>query len=181
MRYGILNTIIVLVSLICLVIIILFNSSATFAQTGSNGTMKVRVDLIGFNTTTSDEISIDVPNFIDLGNLTKDSLASKEEDFIIGNTGTKNITVTPQLKDPDEEILNWAYFRNYKTSTVHPDEAIQRRIGNYSVNINKPATGKTRQNKTVYIQINLADFTGTINEDVQNYEADIVFIAVERL
>jgi hypothetical protein len=57
---------------------------------------------------------------------------------------------------------------------------IPRKIGEYTVNIDKPVTGRSGRNKHIYMQLNLTDFDGQIREDVMDYQADIIFLAIPR-
>jgi hypothetical protein len=147
------------------------------ADSDANDTMIVEVNLIGFgNASEVPEIAIEVPDYVFLGNVTKENPVS-EENITISNIGRVNTTITPQLTDPDEVIFKWLFFRNYKTSTAHPDEAIPKKIGTYSVSIDKPATGSTLRSKKIYISLDLTDFDGNINEDIIGHSAEVTFFA----
>ena len=158
-----------------------FNSGSVNADEGMNATMTVEVDLVGFNATSAGGISIWVPDEIDLGQVTKTKLTSSEKGIWINNTGTVDIRVTPELKDSDEEIFKYLYFRKQQsTSTNNTDLIIFKKIGDYHLDINKPGTGKKYRAEHCYMQLNLTDFDGEIREDVNNYNTEITFLATAR-
>lgn len=162
----------------CFLFCLFVNSFFVFAET--NDSMFVQVDLIGFGSGSS-EIGIEVPDLVDLGELKKSSLLSSEEGIQINNTGTIDIRVTPLLNDPDEEIFKYLYFRKQQsTSTNNTDLVTFKKIGEYYLDINKPTTGKTFNHAHSYMQLNLTDFTGRINDDIDNYRAEILFLATAR-
>ncbi len=168
---------VVLITMFFILSIFLFGNSFVFAE--NNSSMIVEVDLIGFNSSSSDEIGIEVPDSLDLGELSKSNLVSDEVGLYINNTGTKDIRVTPMLIDSDEEIFKWLFFRTQKTDK----EGIMNityKIGDYYLDINKPTTGKTFRAGHCYLQLNLTDFSGRIVDDINNYRAEIVFLATAR-
>ena len=156
----------------------LFVNSLVLAE--ENLTTTVSVDLIGFNSTSIDEINIEVPDNIDLGEVSKTNPVSDEYSLYINNTGIKNIRVTPQLKDSEEEIFKNLYFRKQKTTSTNDTSLITfYRIGSYYLDIDKPLTGKTFRAGHCYMQLNLTDFSGRITEDIHDYKTEIMFIATE--
>ncbi len=160
--------------------LVIFISGFDFVNADSyaNDTMLVEVNLIGFgNASEVPEVAIEVPDYVNLGDVSKNNPISDEETIILNNTGKVNVTITPKLTDPEEEIFKWLFFRNYKSSSVHPDEAIPKKIGIYSVSIDKPVTGKNSRSKNIYISLNLTDFDGEINEDIIGHSAEVTFFA----
>ena len=161
--------------MICLIV----NISFIIAE--NNSSMIVEVDLIGFNSSSSEEIGIEVPDFVDLGELNKESMISEEIGLYINNTGAKDIRVTPILNNPDEEVFKWLFFRKQKTTSTGYTYLITfKKIGDYYLDIDKPVTGKTFRAGHCYLQLNLTDFNGRIVDDVNNYRAEIVFLATAR-
>jgi hypothetical protein len=128
----------------------IFGNGFVFAET--NSSMTVEVDLIGFNSSSSDEIGIEVPDSLDLGELSKSNLISDEVGVYINNTGTRDIRVTPMLNDPEEEIFKWLFFRKQKTTSTNDTEIITfKKIGDYYLDIDKPVTGKTSRSGHCYL------------------------------
>jgi hypothetical protein len=166
--------------LILLGIIILFaflNLNLVKSDSSQNNTMIVQANIIGFRNNISYEgVGIQVPSFINLGNITVDNPVSDEFKLNINNTGTVDITVTPDLADPDESIFSFLYFRTHKTSNK---EAVPfDRIGEYSLNISKPSTGSTVRKAYCYMILNLTDFTGPIRKDLVGYQSEVIFWAM---
>lgn len=150
-----------------------FGNGFVFAET--NSSMTVEVDISGFNETSGgSEISIEVPDFIDLGQISKEDPVSDEPKIKINNTGKTNITVTPLIKDENEEILRYIQFRFFKQSS-NPELNVPIKIGDFNFNIDKPAAGK-KSSKEFYIALNMTEFDGWM-EDIENYNADILFLA----
>ena len=140
--------------------------------------MTVEVNIMGFANQSGNvsDVSIEVPDYINLGNVTKDNPVSEEVDVYINNTGKLPITVTPQLKDSDELIFSYLYFRT-RTSSGNESLNTFYQIGNYSLNLKKPVTdGKTKE--YFYMSLDLTNFDGEIKEDLTGYKADIVFLAM---
>lgn len=144
---------------------------------GSNVTMTVEANILGFaNKTNVSDVSIEVPEHIFLGNVTKSNPFSDEIKIYINNTGRLPISVTPQLKDNDEIIFSYLSFRTTKTS--NGTEVPLTRIGNYSLFIDKPSAGSSFRSKYCYMSIDLTNFNGEIKEDLIGYKTDIIFIAM---
>jgi len=152
-------------------------SFSNVAATEQNATMTVEANIIGFaNGSTTEEVSIEVPDYVFLGNVTKDEPVSDELKLYINNTGKVAITVTPQLKDPEEIIFSYLFFRLLKTSngTAVPFT----RIGDFSMNIDKPTSGSSYKSKYFYMKLDLTEFDGDIKEDLIGYRTDILFLAM---
>lgn len=124
-------------------------------------------------------IKIQVPDYIFLGNVTNDKL-SDEVNIAVNNTGNVDITVTPQLVNSSEPFFSYLYFRMQKSSTVNESLAYFYRIGNFSFDISKPASGKNYTSKTFYAQLNLTDYPNEITSNLIGYRANVKFVAVEQ-
>ncbi|MFA5857178.1 MAG: hypothetical protein WC867_07480 [Candidatus Pacearchaeota archaeon] len=157
---------------------IILSINLVLAQDSSNASMIVETNFIGFSEGVSGGgISIEVPDSVFLGNITKNELVSDEITFVINNTGNVDVTVTPILKDEDEEIYKNLFFRTQK-SDKDGILNISKRIGEYSIDIDKPVTGKRARSKNCYIHLNLTDFSGEIKEDLIGYKTEVIFIAM---
>jgi hypothetical protein len=143
-----------------------------------NNTMIVQANIIGFRNNVSYEgIAIQVPDFVDLGNVTNDEPVSKEKTVYINNTGSVDIIVTPELSDPNEGIFRYLFFRSYKQSS-DPEKNKYYNIGDYSLNISKPSTGSTVRKAQCYMVLNLTDFSAPITQDLIEHQAEITFWAM---
>ena len=149
--------------------------SFDFIDAGSdaNDTMIVEVNLLGFgNASETPEVAIEVPDYVNLGDVTKDDPVSNESDRMwINSTGTVNITVTPQITDSDEEIFKFLFFKRITSDQW-------RKIGDWSLDIDKPKTGKGKGQ--FYVRLDLTNFDGNINEDIIGYKNNVVFYAMAR-
>jgi hypothetical protein len=154
-------------------------SCLIFAQTETNQSMIVEANIFGFgNEDEVPEVGIEVPDYIFLGNVSRDDPVSDEKTINLNNTGKINITVTPRLRSDDEEIFKWLYFRTMKSSTLHPELNIHHKIGEYTTDIEKPSSGNTKRAKSIYMQLNLTDFEGNLREDIIGYQKEIIFFAM---
>lgn len=155
-------------------------TSSVLIFAGSDGIMTVEANITGFaNESNVSDVSIWVPDYISLGEITKESPVSEEIKIYVNNTGKLPITVTPQLKNIDETIFSYLFFRKQKTTSTNNTDLVKFfKIGNYSLDISKPAAGKSYSYETCYMQLNLTDFDGEIKEDLIGYKSDIVFIAM---
>ena len=143
-----------------------------------NNTMIVQANIIGFNISgTIDGVAIEVsPNYIDLGNITKDDPVSKEKRVDIINVGTVNVSVTPMLKNENDEILDYLFFRT-RTKSSNQSLNIFYRIGEYTLFL--PFKGANRD-EYCYMSLDLTNFKGEIEESPFSYESEITFLAMAK-
>lgn len=153
-------------------------ASAENSTLQPNGTLTVQANIIGFRIIPSLEgVGIQVSDFIDFGDVTNSSRVTDDQTIYINNTGTVDITVTPQLADENEGIFSYLFFRNYKASS-DPEKNKFYRIGVYSLNISKPSSGKTVRTAHCYAALNLTDLNAPIENDLIAYQAKIIFWAM---
>lgn len=163
--------------LLCMFLILNIILLSCFVLADSNATTEVKANILGFsNNTTVYDVSIEVPDKIDFGDITRDEPVSDELKIYINNTGRLAITVTPQLSDSEEKIFSYLYFRTLKTS--NGTSVPFSRIGDYTLDIDKPAAGSAYKSKYCYVKLDLSDFTGNIKEDLIGYKSKIVFLAM---
>ncbi|MFA4960056.1 MAG: hypothetical protein WC548_00125 [Candidatus Pacearchaeota archaeon] len=117
------------------------------------------------------EISIQVPDYLFFGNLTRGE-KSEELKVIVNNTGNVDVIITPTLADFDEEFFNYSYFRLRKTSgnATVPFE----KIGDFSFSVDES------DNEYCYMTLDLTDYQKEIESDLIGYRADIKFIAMAK-
>ena len=130
----------------------------------TSSSMTVSADIIG------DQIGIDVTSNVDFGQISKGSI-SERQDINITNTGTVNIKVTPELStNYSGDIFKYLSFQRVLSDP-------KNKIGNFSVSIDKPSTaGGTRVQK-VYMYLDLTEYSGDINENIENHQAEVIFWA----
>ena len=172
----------VLIGVCCFILFgcFLFSSYVVLAD-NTNETMVVEANIIGFANESANvtEVSIEVPDYIFLGDVTPGDPVSEEVGIYINNTGKVNVRISPELKDSDEEIFKYLYFRKQQsTSTNNTDLVTFKKIGDYYLDISKPQAGKRYRSGHCYMQLNLTDFDGDIKEDLVGHKADIVFLAM---
>ncbi|MBS3092583.1 hypothetical protein J4466_04150 [Candidatus Pacearchaeota archaeon] len=130
----------------------------------ANDVLTVKTDIIG------PRVSIQVPNEIDLGNISNGD-TPPWMNFTINNTGNVKVRITSELINSDHEVFNYIEF---DTTT----EAI-RRVDNFTTTINKPSLDEITS-KNISVRINLEDYNGTaITEDIPNAQAQIRFLAMD--
>jgi hypothetical protein len=163
-------------------LIILVSSMFVSSEDTFNATTIMEVNLLGFSSGgISPEVGIEVPDYLFLGNLSKVDPLSEEKAIYMNNTGKKDITVTPVLKDPTDEVFRQLFFRLQKSTSGEDKSVIEfKRIGEFSLDIDKPATGKVKRAGHCYTQLNLTGFENIIEEDVIAYRSEIIFIAMAR-
>lgn len=153
---------------IVLLVSLIFLAGLVFIKADDN--MIVEANFVGYGE--ENIISIEVPDYIDLGNVSKDRPISSEEPNIrINNTGALNIIVTPQLISGSKEVFNYTYFRKYISSS---NETLNQfhKIGEYSTNVNK------NSHTTFYISLNLTDFKGNLSSNNINLNTTIKFVGM---
>lgn len=159
-----------------LLILIFFITIAT----AGNEVMNVEADILdtgqGGNNQTGG-ISIQVPDFIDLGNVSESGI-SEEPQIYMNNTGEVAIVVTPQLSNYTDNIFNNLYFREFKTSGGNP--VTPRRIGNWSMNISAPSAGQNFRSKYFYMRLDLSNANIDLSDNLYGHQAHVRFFAVAR-
>ena len=166
----------IIISVVVFLLIVLFgNLYVVNAETSENDTMTVEVDLVDF-TTPLEFVGVQIPDHVYIGNLSKKDMVSEEIGIYINNTGNVDITVTPELKDSNEKIFSYLYFRFQKT--VNKTDVKQERIGNWSLAIEKPDEGDDYKRAHFYMQLNLKDYPEEIKQDIMGHTAEIVFYAM---
>jgi hypothetical protein len=125
-----------------------------------------------FNGYGGGSFSIQVPDYIYLGSISKDD-PFNEVSIKINNTGVVNAIVTPQLASDSPEVFNYIYFRKQKsTSTNDSSLTAFHKIGEYSVNVSKKGY------ETFYMSLNLTDFKEILPSDDINLSTTIKFVGM---
>jgi len=114
-------------------------------------------------------VSIEVPDYIFFGNLTKGECSGVEY-FKINNTGNVDVVVSPELEDSSEKIFSYLYFSKYSPTNY-------TRIlpyGNFSVSALKNGYANMKA------KLDLTDYPENIPQDMIGHKANILFIAMEK-
>ncbi len=143
---------------------------ASVALVMANDVMTAETDII----VPQGEVRIEVPDYVFVGNITWGFLMQTDETLShINNTGTVDVTVTPELADPEEDIFSYLYFKRIQSDPF-------RRIGNWSVNISKPSEFGGTKTQNFYMKLDMRNYEGEINESMIGHQAEIVFVALEQ-
>lgn len=157
-----------IISGVCLVALML---SITLVTALSSASTTVVVDIIS----SSNSIEIEVPEEINFGELSSGKRISETLKIYVNNTGSSSITVTPELDGRDEYgIFENLFLQLRKTgasSTLYG-------IGEFEFDIAAPGTSGVRS-EYFWMKLDLSEFDfSEIDEDLLNYESQIVFYAV---
>lgn len=120
-----------------------------------------------------DIVSIQVPDYVYVGNITTTNSKLETDDIIldINNTGNVDIIVTPELADEGETIFSYLYFAR---TTSDP----YRRIGDWSLNISKPSSEGGVRKQSFHLKLDLDEYPGDFTDSIFNHKADVRFVAV---
>jgi hypothetical protein len=133
-------------------------------QADSSATMVVSADIVG------DVIGIEVTEAVDFGELSRGSI-SERRDINVTNTGTVNILVTPELsEDYSGDIFNYLTFQRVLSDP-------KRRIGNFSIAIDKPSSSSGSRIQKLYMYLDLTEYPGAIEGTLEDHQAEVIFWA----
>lgn len=153
-------------ALIILSAIFIFTLGLIFVN--ANNEMTVEANFVGYE---APMVRVNVPDYISLGPITPNEPFDETSAFKINNTGRANINVTPMLSTGHEAIFDYLAFRTQKT--LNGTAVIPTPIEEFDLSITHGA------NSTVYMSINLTDFTGTLSSNNITLNSVITFTAVE--
>jgi hypothetical protein len=133
--------------------------------------MVVEANFIDFGEET---ITVEVPDYISLGEVSKDDpVSSLEPKIRINNTGNMKVLITPELATGSSPAFNYLFFRKQKTTSTNDTSLTAfHQIGTYNVNIDRG------DYETFYISLNLTDFDGVLSSDNLNLSTTVKFTAM---
>ncbi len=146
--------------------ILIFGATLLNVSAADTDEMIVTVDVL------ATEISISVPDRIAFTDIAAGYL-SEDQGFELTNSGTTDITVTPNL----DSSYNGTIFQNLKFDTVKTDPEMED-IGIFDVEVEKPNVAGGEREQQLYAWLDLSGYDGTINENLEAHQATIVFTAV---
>ena len=156
-------------------LLVLFCAYSVWAASVDNDIMTVSANILNSTgPSTFSGIRIQVPDYLFLGNLSSNG-KSDEVKIYVNNTGNVNVTVTPQLVDPEDEIFSNLYFR--ETKTKDGKSVPFTRIGDFHFTILAPTGSATYKSKYFYMQLDLSNAGTDVPSDLIDYESDIKFFA----
>ncbi|HRZ85574.1 MAG TPA: hypothetical protein P5277_02230 [Candidatus Paceibacterota bacterium] len=114
----------------------------------------------------SSGISIEIPDYLFLGNVSVGELSENVTSILIKNTGdVKPVKVIAELVNSNDYIYKYLRISNSsKTSGF-------KTIGEFVISLNTQ--------KTVYTRIDLREFEDDLENNILNHRAEIRFIAME--
>ncbi len=124
--------------------------------------MRVNADVIG------DIVSLSIPNEVFLGNVSRGFKTNESVQVTLTNTGNTDIAVTPELLEQDSLFSN-LYFKRIQSESF-------KRIGEFVLNISRPAEIGGMRQQGMYMKLDLTDYTGSIDAGVNRRYADVRFI-----
>ena len=154
-----------------LILIMLF-----YFASGLNDTMIVETNIFANGSSgNSTVIRVEVPDYLFFGNVT--NFGESEELIVyVNNTGNVNIRVTPDIVNQSEMIFRNLYLRKFKTSN---GTAVNfSRIGTFSFNVTRPASGQTFNDEYFYIMLNLSNNPQNITSNIIGHRTNVKFFAV---
>ncbi len=154
--------------LIVLLMCLIFISSApalVYDESGDEDVMIVEADVLATT------IGIDVPNNVEIGEITKGYISDRQ-DLDIENTGTTDIIVIPALDEGyDGEIFEYLSFQK----TLSDDLT---KIGSFEFEIERPnIIGGTRTER-IYMYLDLEEFEEDISADLPGHNTNVTFWAI---
>lgn len=156
-----------------LIIVVLF-----YFASALDDTMVVEANIFAIGNgsgNNSTVIRVEVPDHLFFGNITNFG-TSEELRVYVNNTGNVDITVTPDLTNQSEVIFSNLYLRKYRTSN---GTAVNfTRIGAFSFEINKPASGQTYNDEYFYIMLDLSNNPQNITSNMIGHRTNVKFFAV---
>ena len=136
------------------------------AASGSEPISVVEIDIYG---PPAPIISIQVPDSIDLGNISYNGDGTRTR-VDINNSGNVNVNIKPVLVDSGDQIFSNLYFIRRTTD-------VYTKIGTWSINVNASSSGVEQE--YFYMKLDLRDFNGNIVSDMLNERENIKFIATQ--
>ena len=124
------------------------------------GEMRVEANIFG------DTISIEVPDYLFLGNATI-GYTSSPVTFSIKNTGTTKIRLTSELVNKTDPIFTNLFLGTNST---------KYNVANYSTTLDQPDLGSFT-NKIIYAELRLAD--ASLDGNLIGHQNEVVFYAVK--
>ena len=137
----------------------------SYVSAANNSTMTVEANIFASDEGSQAGISFIVPDYIYLGNVSIGECSDSVK-FYINNTGSSKINIVPKLKEENEKIFSWLYFKEYGEDLIRIFP-----FGNFSSNIT------AKDDRTYYVRLNLTD-AENIENNMIGHKADVVFWAV---
>ena len=137
-----------------------------------NETMIVEADIYA-EVIPEDVISIEVPDYVFLGEVNESEESDKAKIYV-NNTGTVNVTITPQLVNQGNKIFQNLYFQN----RMRGNNSVIFKIGDYSLNIAKPSSIGGKRSEYFYMWLDLSSYNEDITYNLIGEQEELLFVAL---
>src|SRR3989344_867960 len=107
-------------------------------------------------------VRVEVPDFVSFGSVTQ-GFSSERVKIVLNNTGTTAIEVTPRLDGPDA-VFSHLVFARRTTEDFVP-------IGSFHMTVPRPRIPGKSEDDYLYAKLDLTQFSGKANEDLNHHRA----------
>lgn len=136
--------------------------------------MSVEANVLDPLAGTGSIIKIQISNYTFFGNVTQGEM-SDEIKIIVNNTGNVDVTVRPEVFNPNNDVFKHLQLRKRKSgnsSTFYP-------IGQFAINITKPSSEGGVNDDYFYMTLDLTDYETDVEGDQMGRKALLRFVAME--
>jgi len=117
------------------------------------------------------EISISVPDQVTFQDITAGYL-SERIDLSIANTGTVDVSITPELGELYvDDIFQYLSFQQVLSDPL-------TKIRYFDFEIEKPSSVGGTRNQNIYMYLDLEEYSEEISADMPDHEAEVIFWAI---
>ena len=138
----------------------------------ANNTVKIEANILSNDS----YLEIEVSTNISFGNVQKGQKSS-EKTIYINNTGTEDISVIPLLPDSYSGAFEYLFFREQQ-SDINGIKNISNKIGDFTMNVSKPASGSTVRKEQFYTRLDLTNYQDQIFGNLIGHTTNLTIIAV---
>ena len=143
-----------------------------YVSAGQNESAIVEANVFAVSSP-EDLVSIEVPDYIFLGNVSEGEVGDKIRVYV-NNTGSVDVTITPELKNSGDDVFENLYFQNRQSG----NNSVIYIIGDYSFDIAKPSSSGVRS-EYFWMWLDLSEVNG-ITEDRIGEDEEIIFVALPK-
>jgi len=130
-----------------------------------DGVLRVEADVIG------KFISIQVDDFVFLGNISVGQEVRSINPMKINNTGNVNISIYSGLVDQNDELFKNLYFSELASGPYN-------RIGGFVLSIPFSTDPDDIETESFYVKLNLKNYSGEFEEGINRVGANVKFYAL---
>ena len=139
-------------------------SSGLIIMGADEGEMIVEANFIGYGEPVAPIISIEVPDSISIGEVTKSDPVS-EKKFSINNTGNVDVVITTEIDENASEVFDYLFLRKYRSSARFNISDFEGEVPD-------------GEEKKFYVGVNMTNFNGTLSSNDLVLNTTIKFTAM---